>query len=340
MKLPTQRRTAGGPTKLATRRRTAPAGSLLYDAPGPRTRLITYLVSAVSTVAIAAGVYFLIYLPLQEKGQFTLAKWGPLVDPENKNFDALWKRIGEGMQNTLTAAALAIVFSLLIGTTLAVVRVQLQQLRRRNYTNVSPGLAWTLRQLTWLLNAITRFCVEVFRGLPVVITIFFVARGLPEFGFDFDNLWFIVIGLTIYNGVVIGEILRSGMTGLPGGQAEAANSIGLSPMQTTRLVLLPQAYRIMLPALISQVVVVLKDTSLGFLIGYDDVLQVAKQAINLLKNPIQLYFVVGAIFIVVNYALSKLAQYLQRRLAQGRRTPATAAVLADTTAAGVTGTAT
>jgi glutamate transport system permease protein len=152
----------------------------------------------------------------------------------------------------------------------------------------------------------------------VVITIFFVARGLPQFGLSFDNvLWYLVIGLTIYNMVVIAEILRSGMEGLPRGQREAAASIGLSPLQTTRLILLPQAFRIMLPALISQLVVVLKDTSLGgIIVGYDELLNVARQAIQLLNNPIQLYFVIGVFFIAVNYGLSKLAIYVQRRLSR------------------------
>ncbi|MDT5025278.1 MAG: glutamate transport system permease protein [Micromonosporaceae bacterium] len=316
-------------TRLFARRQ-APAGTVLYDAPGPRTKLITYVVSAVATVVIAAGVYFLIYLPLDEKGQFTQAKWGPIVDPTNKYFDQLWQvRLVPGILHTLTAAALAILASLIMGTALAILRIQLQQLRRRNFTNVGAGAALALRGLTGVLNAVTRFCVEVFRGLPVVITIFFVGRGLPEMGLEFDTLWFLVIGLTIYNGVVIGEILRSGMTGLPVGQAEAAVAIGMSPLQTTRMVLLPQAYRIMLPALISQVVVVLKDTSLGFLIGYEDLLGITQQVVNLLKNPIQLYLVIGLIYIVVNYALSKLAQYVQRRLARGRRTPAAPALLRE-----------
>jgi glutamate transport system permease protein len=318
------------PMKLPALRRGGPTSSVLYDAPGPRTRAITYLVSVVVAVGIVAAVYYLIYLPLDRNGQFTLAKWGPLLDQNNKNFVPLWKRIGQGLQNTLVAAVLAIVLSLIVGTSLAVLRVQLQQLRRRRYVGLNAGAAWVLRALTWLLNAITRFCVEVFRGLPVVITIFFVARGLPQWGLDFSTLWFIVIGLTIYNGVVIGEILRSGMSGLPGGQREAAMSVGLSPLQSVRLILLPQSYRIMLPAIISQMVVVLKDTSLGILIGFDDVLNVARQAINLLRNPIQLYFVIGVIFIIVNYTLSKLAQYVQRRLARGRPAPPMpAAVAAD-----------
>jgi glutamate transport system permease protein len=318
---------------LPMRGRRAPTGTVLYDAPGPRARTTTWIVSILATVGIAAVAYFLVYLPLHDKGQLTDAKWGPLLDPRHATcprvpgncFDQVWQRLGTGLRNTLIAAVLAIVASVIIGTALSILRIQLQSWRQLRYPGFDPPTAAALRGLTWILNAFTRFCVEIFRGMPVVVTIFFVARGLPEFGLDFDTLWFIVIGLTIYNGVVIGEILRAGMTGLPGGQREAAIAIGLSPRQTISLVLLPQAYRIMLPALISQVVVVLKDTSLGFLIGYQDVLNIGQQVVNVLQNPIQLYVIIGVIYITVNYALSKLAQYLQRRVAQGRKAPATEA---------------
>ncbi len=298
------------------RRTTTPQASVLYDAPGPRARRLSVIVSAIVTVLLLAGTWFLVIQPLRAKGQFSADKWGPIIDPTNSSFTQLWHRLGQGAIATLTAAALAIVSALVFGTLVAVLRIQLKELARRRYVGLSAPVALLLRGLTLVLNAVTRFCVEVFRGLPVVITIFFVARGLPEFGVDLPIVWYLVIGLTVYNMVVIGEILRSGMEGLPRGQREAAASIGLSPMQITRLVLLPQAYRIMLPALISQLVVVLKDTSLGFIISYDELLNVARQAIQVLHNPLQLYFVVGVFFILANYTLSKLAGYTQRRLAR------------------------
>ena len=178
-----------------------------------------------------------------------------------------------------------------------------------------------LRAVTVVLNAITRIFVEFFRGLPVVITIYFVARALPEFGVDFETLWYLVMGLALYNSVVIAEILRSGMTGLPGGQREAASALGLSSFTTIRLILLPQSFRIMLPALISQIVVIFKDTSLATLISYEDLLAVGGQIYNFLNNPIQVLTVIAVIYIVINYALSKFAVYLQRRIARGRRSP-------------------
>ncbi|GAB3801912.1 amino acid ABC transporter permease [Micromonospora zhanjiangensis] len=297
--------------------------AVLYDAPGPRQRRITWISSVVAVIVVAVGAYFLIYRPLDANGQFSMEKWGPFIDPSNEVFSILWGRLWDGFQATLIAAALAILTSLVLGTLLAVLRIQLKALARRRFTGMATPVSYLLRGLSAVLSGVTRFCVEVFRGLPVVITIFFVARGLPEFGINFDTLWYLVIGLTIYNMVVIAEILRSGMEGLPGGQAEAASAIGLSSLQTTRMILLPQAFRIMLPALISQLVVVLKDTSLGFIISYEDVLNIAKQAIGELENPIQTYLIIGVIFILVNYSLSKLAQYVQRRIARGRRTTPT-----------------
>jgi glutamate transport system permease protein len=294
--------------------------SVLYDVPGPRQRRVTLIVSVIAVVAVLAGLYFFVYRPLDSKGQFSSDLWGPLVDPSNENFAAVWKRLGVGIRNTLRAAGLAIVASLLVGTLLAILRIQLKSLARRRFTGYAAPVPLLLRGLSVALSAITRACVEVFRGLPVVITIFFVARGLPESGVSFPTLYYLVIGLTIYNSVVIAEILRSGMEGLPAGQFEAASAIGLSPLQTTRMILLPQAYRIMLPALISQLVVVLKDTSLGFIISYEETLNIGKQIIGVLNNPIQVYTVIAVLFIAVNYSLSKLAQYIQRRLARGRKT--------------------
>jgi glutamate transport system permease protein len=299
---------------------TRPAqASVLYDAPGPRQRRITWISSIVTVAVLVGAAYLLIYRPLDAKGQFSRELWGPYLDPSNEYVSLVWERVGFGFRQTLVAAALAIVSALVLGTLLAVLRIQLKSLVRRRFTGTATPVAYLLRGLSALLSAVTRVCVEVFRGLPVVITIFFVARGLPEAGVSLDVLWYLVIGLTIYNMVVIAEILRSGMEGLPGGQAEAAAAIGLSPLQTTRMILLPQSYRIMLPALISQLVVVLKDTSLGFIISYEDTLNIAKQVIGELSNPIQTYTVIGVIFIAINYSLSKLAQYVQRRLSGRRR---------------------
>jgi len=209
----------------------------------------------------------------------------------------VWNLLWEGLRATLRAAALAILFSLIVGTLLAVMRI--------------TSAPWW----RWLVVSV----IEVFRGLPVVITIFLAARVLPELGIDLSLLWFLVIGLTAYNSVVIAEIIRSGVAALPRGQTEAAYAIGLTRGQTLRLVLLPQAFRIMLPALISQLVVVLKDTSLGAFISFPELLRQGNIIVANLSNPIQTYLLVGVIFILINYALSRLAVWLERRVSHRGR---------------------
>lgn len=270
--------------------------NVLYDEPGPVGRRRARIGTAVAAVVLL-GLGYWAYRKLESEGQFEWEKWAPLIDPNDKDFDAVWRLLREGLVNTLRAAVIAMVLSLLAGTVLAVLRITSRPWYR------------------WLVVTF----IEIFRGIPVVIAIFFAARVLPEAGVDLAPLWYLVIGLTFYNSVLIGETIRSGVDSLPRGQGEAAAAIGLTRGQTLRIVELPQAFRVMLPALISQLVVVLKDTSLGFIILYPELVRTGGILVQNLQNPIQTYFVIGVIFVVVNYALSRLAVWAERRLS--RSTP-------------------
>lgn len=270
--------------------------SVLYDTPGPKARRRNLIGSIIVGLAVLA-VLALVAMRLDDKGQFEAEKWAPLFDPTDESFPLVWDRLGEALGNTLIAAVLAMAFSLVIGTLLAVSRIT------------------AARWYRWAVVGL----VEFLRGIPVVIAIFFAARALPEWGVDLDALWFLVIGLTLYNSVIIAEIVRAGVNSLPKGQREAAESIGLRRGQVLSLVLLPQAFRAMLPALISQLVVVVKDTSLGFIISYEELVRVGGQIVQNLSNPIQTYLVIALIFIVVNYALSRLAVYVEHKLSRSRK---------------------
>jgi glutamate transport system permease protein len=270
--------------------------AVLYDMPGPRARRRVLVGSVIAGLALL-GVVAVIAARLNAQGQFAAEKWSPIFNPGDESFNALWRFLGEGLLRTLQAAAWAMLFSLVLGTLFAVTRIS------------------ATRAYRWLVVSV----IEVLRGLPVVVAIFFAARVLPELGVDLPLIWYIVIGLTAYNSVVIGEIIRAGVQALPRGQTEAAYAIGLTRWKTLQLVLLPQAFRIMLPALISQLVVVLKDTSLGAFLGYEELLRRGSIAIQSLGNPLQIYLMVGTIFILINYALSRLAIYIERRLSQGRK---------------------
>ncbi|HZM79194.1 MAG TPA: amino acid ABC transporter permease [Candidatus Limnocylindrales bacterium] len=319
--------------------------SVLYDVPGPRGRLISWIVTIGSILVVAAGLIWGVYRPLAKpvtdsmwdlapgpEGQFTMARWGILIDPNNESFGLVWQRLGEGWLATFTAAALAIVFSLIIGIGIALLRAQLRGVRGRRYTNRPPVASALLRFATYSGTGASRFWVEFFRGLPVVVTIFLVYRILAQYGLDFeDQMWFLVIGLTLYNSVVIGEILRSGMDGLPHGQHEAASSVGLSIGQSIRLVQLPQALRIMLPALISQIVVIFKDTSLGQIVSFDEALRTSRGIVEFFgaadSPAIPMYFMIGVMYIVICYGLSKLAVYTERRLSRSGMPPAPPAMV-------------
>ena len=271
--------------------------SVLYDAPGPRARRRAAVGGAIAALAVVILIGVVVKR-LADQGQFAGQLWGPILNPADDSFLLVWKLIGKGVLATLRAAVLAIAFSLLIGGVVSVARMMLG--RRSRIPIV--GL------------------IELLRGLPVVITIYFASRVLPELGVDLtgmpggSGLWFLVIGLTAYNCVIIAEIIRAGVASLPGGQREAALAIGLTPGATMRLVLLPQAVRVMLPALISQLVVILKDTSLAAVLGlYTELLRQGNLIALNLHNPIQILSVVGVIFILINYSLSRLATWVDQR---------------------------
>lgn len=274
--------------------------SVLYDAPGPRARRRSVVGAIVASIVILVLIGIALKR-LADQGQFASELWGPLVDPSTEEFPLVWNLLGQGLIATLRAAALSIILSLVIGTVISVARIMLGR--------------WTRLPLVGL--------IELLRGLPVVITIYFASRVLPEVGVDLnplpggEQLWFVVIGLTAYNSVIIAEIIRAGVASLPRGQNEAALAVGLTSGQTMRLVLLPQAFRVMLPALISQIVVILKDTSLAAVLGiYPELLRQGNLIALNLNNPIQVLTVVGLIFIIINFSLSRLAVWVERRLSR------------------------
>ncbi len=273
---------------------------VLYDVQGPRARRRVLIASLVGVVLLL-GVVWVAGQRLADNEQLERDKYSPfLEEPE------LYERLLEGLQNTLLAAGYALVLALLLGIVLAFGRLSHR---------------WFIR-----LPAIA--VVEFFRGVPLLLLIFFFYLGFPlAFSVELPALWSLVLGLTLYNGAVIAEIIRAGVLAIPKGQTEASYAVGLGRGQTLRLVLLPQAVRVMLPALISQLVVLLKDTSLGFVIGFEELLRTSGQLVQVLNNPIQLYVAVALIYIAINSALSVLAGWLERRQ---RRTVGVTATLAPT----------
>ncbi|MGH3329195.1 MAG: amino acid ABC transporter permease [Streptomycetales bacterium] len=280
------------------------APSVLYDAAGPRARRRNAIGSAAGGLVLLVALV-LLALRLGANGQFEADKWSPFLE-EPALYTLLWK----GVLYTLQAAAYGLVLAVALGVLLAVGRLS----HRRAVRVPCVGI------------------VEFFRAVPLLLLIFFFYLGFPlAFGMDLPPLWALVLGLTLYNGAVIGEIVRAGVLSLPRGQTEAAYAIGLRSSQAMRLVLLPQAIRLMLPALVSQLVVLLKDTSLGFIVSYEDLLANGEAAARQLGNPIQIFAFVALVYILINSALSWLAGYLERRMSRqyGRAAVARAEAVVD-----------
>jgi glutamate transport system permease protein len=260
--------------------------AVLYDVAGPRGRR-RILLGSVAGVLLVVVVLGAAVARLAAKGSFDAELWRVLTE------SAVQRLIGRGLVATLRAALVAMVLSMAVGAVLAVGR-----LSRRAWV-ARPAGAW----------------VELFRGLPLLLLIFFLFLALPAVGITISVFWALVAGLTLYNGAVFGEIFRAGILSLPRGQTEAAYAIGLRRGQTLRLILVPQAVRRMLPALISQLVTLLKDTSLGFVIGYAELLRNGRTAVEFLggRYSIPIYTAIAVVYIVVNASLSLLARWLDRR---------------------------
>ncbi len=260
--------------------------AVLYDVQGPRARRRVLIGSIVGAVLVVGLLAFAVQR-LAANEQFEADLYRPFIEEPD-----LYKRLWTGLRNTLKAAAFALLLALLLGTILAFGRLSSIALLR------VPAIA----------------VIEFFRGVPLLLLILFFFLAFPlAFQIDLPPLYALVFGLTLYNGAVIAEIIRAGVLSLPKGQTEAAYAVGLTRSQTLRVVLLPQAVRIMLPALVSQLVVLLKDTSLGFVIGFEELLRIGGQAVQVLDNPIQLYVLIALIYIAINIALGRLAGYLEGR---------------------------
>lgn len=265
------------------------AQNVLFDAPGPRARLRHLILTIIGGLLVASVLAAAVWKFGQEE-QLEGAKWSPLVTSE------IWTvYLLPGIVATLEAAAMSIVGALIFGILFGIGRLS------------------QVRAIRWLSGIV----VEFFRAVPVLLMMYFLFlyfASRETFGTNYNDLAAVVIALTLYNGSVIAELVRSGVFGLPNGQREAGLSVGLTRSQSLRSIELPQALTAMLPALVGQLVVILKDTALGTAITYPELLEQAKNIGNAYDNVIPAYILCALIFIALNYALTLIAGRIERRI--------------------------
>ncbi len=256
----------------------------LYEPPGPKTRkkmLVGTVVTLAAVLALAAWILYRFWVT----GQLSARYW------ELFSWRTTWIYLGRGLLGTfevaLTSAAIAIVLglALMLGRT--------------------GRFAW----LRVVCAAITNF----FRGVPSLLFIYFFFFTMPSVGISMPPFWMMVLPISFAASGVLAEVFRAGMNAVPKGQAEAGLSIGLSPWKVKTKIVMPQAIRFVIPSLISQLVVVVKDTALAYVVSYPDLMQNAQVLRTNYDAMVSTFLVVGLIYIVINYLINKASVYVSRR---------------------------
>lgn len=263
----------------------------LYDEPGPRTRRNIRIWSAIVTLLLLAAIGTGLY-QFASRGQLDADKWTPFLQW------SIWEYLFVGLWGTIQAAALVAVLGGLLGVFLALGRLS------------------NVRLIRWVCTGY----IEIARTVPVLLLIYLMLFGLPQLGLNFPLIWKLVIPLTIANSAAFAEIIRAGILGLSRGQREAALSLGMSEAQSTRLIVLPQALRFAAPSLVTQLVSLVKDTSLGYIVAFTELLYRGQVLSSYNHLLIQTFVVVTLIYLVFNGALSSLAARL--RTSPSKRSPA------------------
>ena len=268
------------------------AASVLYDEPGPKARARFRMYNVVFLVVVLAVLAGIVY-KFNQTGQFESRIYDRLAESGSIT------ELQRGLVRTLKAAGLAIVAALVLGIALAVAR---------------------LSDHAWIRVPATIF-VEFFRAVPLVIMLLFLfgLTQTTDWSTETQSLTALVAGLMLYNGSVLCEVFRAGINAVPKGQREAAYAVGMRKYQVMSVILVPQGVRYMLPAIISQCVVALKDTSLGYIIIYPELLRASRTVADYAGSFLVTYLLVALVYIAMNSVLSVLAYWLERRLSQRGR---------------------
>ena len=274
------------------------ATRVLFDEPGPRGRAtirIARIVAAVLVVLLVAGAVW----QFAVHGQLAPYKW------QFFTYTAIIQTlIVDGIGNTFLATAVAAVVAVPFGLVLALGRLS----RNRVLSRIS--VAW----------------IEFFRSMPMILVVYALLLALPRSGIVLPVFWMLVVPMILVSSASSAEVFRAGIKAVDKGQWEAAQSLGLSPGLVLTTIVLPQAFRIVLPNLLTGIVSLLKDSTLGYVVSYGELMQQGKELVAYYHYMIQTYLVIALIYVVINWLLTRLASRLQTRMGTRRTAGAPVAV--------------
>lgn len=257
----------------------------LYEAPGPRTRRLMVAGTVVTGILVIIGIG-LVIRQFYVTGQLAPRYWTFLAQPTT------WRYLLQGFRGTVSVALTAGVLSLLLGLVLML------------------GRTSGIRPLSVLCRVVTDF----FRGVPSLLLIYFFFLAVPQYGIRLSSFWMITLPVTLAASGVLAEVLRAGVNAVPRGQVEAALSLGMRRGRIMFKIVLPQAVRFVIPSLISQLVVVVKDTTVAYVVSYPDLMQNARVLITNYDALVSMYFTVAIVYILLNYAINKLSGFVAERM--------------------------
>lgn len=257
---------------------------VLYEEPGPKARRWIRVATAVSLAALAALLAAVIR-QFAVTGQLDAKYWSLFTRATT------WKFLGHGLASTLEVALAAGALSFAAGLALLLGRISSNRAAR------------------WFSIA----CIEFTRGVPTLLFIYFFFLIAPQFGLKLPAFWKIAAPVAISASGMVAEVLRSGVNSVPKGQTEAALSLGMRGGSVFFKIVFPQALRYVVPALIAELVIVLKDTTFAYVVNYADLMQSAKVLISNYDALLSVYLVAAVIYILINYALNKISVAVARR---------------------------
>lgn len=256
----------------------------LYEAPGPKAHKRIVLATAISLAALGA-LLILVIRQFYITGQLNPKYWSFFTNATT------WKFLGRGLAGTLKVALTAGVIAFVAGLVLMLGRISTNR----------------------LVRIISAALIEFSRGVPTLLFIYFFFLVAPQFGLKMSAFWKISVPVAISAAGVVAEVLRSGVNAVPKGQTEAALSLGMYGNSVFFKIVFPQALRYVIPALISELVIVLKDTTFAYVVNYADLMQNARVLISNYDALFSVYLVTAVIYILINYLLNKVSVAIAKR---------------------------
>lgn len=263
--------------------------ALLFDEPGPRGRILIAIGSVVAVIGIAALAAAVLYR-LDLAGQLDYPKWRYFLG------QSVVSQLLEAAGTTLTLGGVAAVLTFPLGIALGWLRLL------------------DNRPIKWLVG----LWVDAMRAVPMLLLVYFFLLVVPRFA-TISDFWKLALPIVMCTSATTAEVFRSGVRALDRGQTEAAWALGMSPSLTMRLILAPQALRLMLPTLITQMVTIIKGTTLAYVLAYPELMYRGSTMIGQAKIDahlsvfFQTYVIIAVLYIIVNWSLGALARYIESR---------------------------